>query len=398
VIVSSAVPAHNEEVAAARARGIPVLKNAEMLGRILEGKRCVAVAGTHGKTTTTGMAAWTLAQAGLDPSFVVGGELRNVGVSGRAGRGDIFVVEADEYDRRFLSYEPDVAIVLNVELDHLDYYGTEAAMRDAFAEFSRRTKRDGVLITCAEDPGCRSLRQGFAGQAATYGIETDFDPTWTARKLDLTREGSSFEALRHGTSLGEFALRLLGRHNVLNALAVIAACSSLDVPVPEIRQGLESYSGTGRRFQDLGTCRGVRVVIDYAHLPSEIRATLAAARQTTPRRVWACFQPHTYARTRALMDDFARAFSDSDRVVIVPTYVPPGRETPERDALATELADLVARRHGTSEYVESVDALVGLLVTEARDGDLVLLLGAGDIAGAGASLLSALDARGPELD
>lgn len=393
VVVSSAVPRENAEVAAALARGIPVLKNAEMLGRVMAGKRTVAVAGTHGKTTTTGMVAWTLSSAGLDPSFVVGGELRNAGVSGRAGRGALFVVEADEYDRRFLSYYPEVAIILNVELDHLDYFGTEAAMRAAFTELTGHTARDGLLVACSDDPGCRSLLRGFPGKVATYGFDLDFAPAWTARALDLSRDGSSFEVLRGGASLGRFSLRLLGRHNVLNALAVIAACTHLGVPLPAIRQGLASYEGTGRRFQELGTRAGIRVVIDYAHLPAEIRATIGAARQMAPRRLWACFQPHTYARTRVLMEEFSRAFSDTDRVVIARTYVPPGRETPGRDELAIELADRVAQSGAACQYVEATDELVRLVAAQAEAGDLVLLLGAGDIADAGSPLLAALAAR-----
>lgn len=394
VVVSSAVPPDNAEIAAALARGYPVLRNAEMLGRLVDGKRALAVAGTHGKTTTTGMMAWALSSAGLDPSFVVGGELRNAGVSGCAGAGDLFVVEADEFDRRFLSFYPAVAIVLNIEVDHLDYFGTEAAMRAAFAEFAGHVEPGGLLVTCSDDPGCRALHTGISGRVSTYGFDPAFSPEWTVASLEPSRDGSSFEVLQGRTSLGRFSLRLLGRHNVLNALAVIAACSHLDVPTRAVRDGIASYAGTGRRFEVVGERRGVRVVVDYAHLPSEIHATLGAARQTGARRVWACFQPHTYARTRLLMDGFSRAFSDAGRVVIVRTYVPPGRETPERDVLAMELAERVGRERGGSRYVATTAELIGLLTSEVDVGDLVLLLGAGDIADAGPPLLAALGEAG----
>jgi UDP-N-acetylmuramate--alanine ligase len=377
LLVSSAIPPGNPEIVAARAAGVPVLKRVDLLGQLMAGRRGIAVAGSHGKTTTTAMLASVLTAAGLDPSFIVGGVVAELGTNARAGKGDIFLIEADEYDRTFLGLEPEVAVLTVVEHDHPDCYPTLETLQDAFREFIGHLPPDGLLVACADDPGVRSLGQEWestGGAVRWYGFGAD--ATWRATDFQPNQAGGSdFVVSKSGQTVGLVRLRVPGRHNVLNALATIVVADWLGLPFETVRSTLTDFRGVGRRFEIKGEARGVIVVDDYAHHPTEIRATLSAARERFPgRRIWAVFQPHTYSRTRALMEEFARAFAEADEVIILPVYA--ARET---DDLGVSAQQLVARMaHPRARHIASRHAAADYLVAHLRPGDVLLTMGAGD--------------------
>jgi UDP-N-acetylmuramate--alanine ligase len=387
VIVSAAVPADNPEVTAAQSRGIPVLKRADFLGQLMEGRMGIAVAGTHGKTTTTGLIALLLDRAGLDPTFIVGGWLADYGTNARAGRGRPFVVEADEYDRMFLGLKPTVAVVTNVEHDHPDCYPTLTDMQEAFRAFVNLLPADtgpngaagagGLLVGCGHDAFVRALvdeRRAAGRPAVLYGLRRDDD--FRADSLQLNGAGGfDFLLVKGGQTLGLVRNRLPGEHNVLNSLAALAVADHLGVPFNEARNGLADYRGAGRRFEVMGEAGGVTWVDDYAHHPTEIRATLAAARRRfAAHPLWVMFQPHTYSRTRTLLADFADAFADADHVVIVDIYR--SREAPDPGISAE---DIVRRMdHPDARYVPALDEAAAVLCERLRPGDVLLTLGAGD--------------------
>lgn len=383
VVVSSAVPENNVELMAARARGISVVKRGDFLGEMMTGKTAVAVAGSHGKTTTTGMIATMLMVAGEDPTFIVGGQIAHLGTNARAGEGP-FVIEADEYDRTFLGLRPTVAVVTNVEHDHPDCYPTFAEFREAFEEFVALLPADGVLIVCADDPVAKELGDLVRSQGRTvigYGLaeEAESEVGYTLwRAVDVRPNaagGTDYVALCGGQSRGLVRLRVPGIHNVVNSLAVLAVADQLGLPFATVAQALRVFRGMGRRFEIKGVANGVTVVDDYAHHPTEIRATLAAARSNYPdRRIWAVWQPHTYSRTKTLMEDFGSAFDDADRVLITPIY--PARET---DDLGISSTAVVARMdHANARVVADLDQAVDVLDAKVQSGDVVLTLGAGD--------------------
>ena len=377
VIVSSAVPADNVEVLAARARGVPVLKRADFLGRLMEGRLGIAVAGTHGKTTTTGLIAFLLDRAGLDPSFIVGGWLADFGGNAHAGHGRPFVVEADEYDRTFLGLKPGIAVVTNVEHDHPDCYPTLKDMQEAFRAFVDLLPPDGLLVGCAHDAFVHRMvdeRRAAGRPALLYGLHRD--DHYRADSLQTNGAGGyDFLVVKDGETLGLARNRLPGEHNVLNSLAALAAADRLGVSFNDARNALAEYRGAGRRFEVMGEARGVTWVDDYAHHPTEIRATLAAARRRfTGRPLWVMFQPHTFSRTRALMTDFATAFADADHVVIVDIFR--SREAPDPDLSA---ADIVRRmNHPDARHIPALEDAARNLSERVRPGDVLLTLSAGD--------------------
>jgi UDP-N-acetylmuramate--alanine ligase len=376
VVVSSAVPADNVEVLAAHERGIPVLKRAEFLGGLMADRLGVAVAGTHGKTTTTGLIALMLDRGGLDPSFIVGGWLADYGTNARAGRGPL-VVEADEYDRTFLGLRPSVAVVTNVEHDHPDCYPTLAEMQEAFREFVSRLPADGLLVACGRDPFARKLvaeRREAGGAAVQYGLRREDDLRADSMQLNGAG-GTDFLVVQAGVTLGLARNRLPGEHNVLNSLAALAVAMHLGVGFNDARNALADYRGAGRRFEVKGEAAGVTVVDDYAHHPTEIRATLAAARQRFGARpLWVMFQPHTYSRTRTLLADFAASFTDADHVVVVDIF-----RSREADDPALSAADVVRRmRHQDARYIPALTDAGHYLLEHLQPGDVLLTLGAGD--------------------
>jgi UDP-N-acetylmuramate--alanine ligase len=378
VVISSAVSESNPEVAAARERGVPVIRRAEMLAEIMRLKQGVAVAGTHGKTTTTSLTGMVLTEAGFDPTIVVGGRVRILGTNARLGKGDFLVAEADEYDRSFLALTPVVAVVTNIEADHLDTYRDLADIRDAFATFANRVPFYGAVVACVDDPGVREILPRLKRRVVTYGESAEAGLRATDIRLEAS--GTTFEVQEGNTwSLGTVRLPLPGRHNVANALAAIAVGRELSIPFPTIARALKEFTGVVRRFETKGERDGVLVLDDYAHHPTEIAATLAAARQVHPgRRLVALFQPHLYSRTRDFAEDFGRALLACDVAVVTDVY--PSREKPLA-GVTGELVAVAARKagHVNVVYLPEKKVVVRSLAGILKSGDLLLTMGAGDV-------------------
>jgi len=393
VVISSAVPMSNVEVQTAQAAGIEVMKRPEMLGRMMNGQVGVAVAGTHGKTTTTAMVGFILLEAGYDPTFIVGGVMADLKVNARAGGGRHFVIEADEYDGTFLSLTPHVAVVTNVEHDHPDCYPKFRDVRAAFEAFAALVPRDGLLLTCWDDPVAREIgeqRRAAGAGVVSFGLEEGAE--WRAEEVRPNFAGGvDFLATRAGQVLGLVRLRLPGGHNASNAVAALAVADFLGIPLRVAKSALNEFRGVARRFEVKGRVGEVTVIDDYAHHPTEIRATLAAARERFPGQpVWAVWQPHTYSRTRALWGDFVEAFGEADHVIVLPIYA--AREV---DAGNVSSAGVVAAMEGTDvRSAESLDEALVWLGTEVRPGDVVLTLGAGDGYWVGEWLLEVLESAG----
>ncbi len=395
VVVSSAIQRGNPELAEAQARGIPAIPRAEMLAEVMRLKDGIAIAGTHGKTTTTSLIAHLLAAAGLDPTVVVGGRVIGSGAAAdrsgaRLGQGPFLVAEADESDGSFLHLSPVVAVITNIEPEHLDHYGTVDALETAFAEFANRLPFWGRAVLCIDDPGVQRLLPRLARRRTTYGFSAQAE--WLAHDITRDGRGSRFSVRRGSQALGETRLSIPGRHNVANALAALAVAAELEVPFAQAAEALASFAGVERRFEEKGTARGVRVVDDYGHHPTELRATLAAARDVHAGRLVAVFQPHRYTRTRDLFDDFAAAFHDADLLVLTEIYAAGEPKLPGASAAA--LADEVRELgHRDVRFIADLEAIPDALAPELRAGDLVLTLGAGSITKLGPLLLAALEAR-----
>jgi UDP-N-acetylmuramate--alanine ligase len=377
VVTSSAVRPDNPEVLRAHEKNIPVMRRAEMLGRVMRAKKSVAVSGTHGKTSTSAMTGIVLREAGLDPTLIIGGVLRNLDTNARLGASDYMVVEADEYDRSFLALDPLVAIVTNIEADHLDCYRDLDDIRATFRQFLERVTADGVVVACVDDPEVRRVVENLPVRVTRYGLSRDAD--LRASNLKFEERGTSFDLEQNGQPLVRVSLRVPGEHNVRNALAAAGAALALGVDAQTIAHALGEYSGVERRFQLLGEYNGAIIVDDYAHHPSEIRATLAAARSTYPsRRIVALFQPHLYSRTRDFSEDFADALSQADVAWVTPIY--PAREEPI-DGVTSALITDAAERNGRGN-VTALEAMGDEVVTRVRpqlsSHDLFVTMGAGD--------------------
>jgi UDP-N-acetylmuramate--alanine ligase len=396
VVRSSAIPDDNPEVIAARQAGIPVYKRADFLGKLMEDKVGIAVAGTHGKTTTTAMTALVLSELGRDPSFIVGGVMSNYGVNARAGKGNTFVIEADEYDRMFLGLKPRIEVITNLEHDHPDCYPTYDDMFTAFESFISLLPNDGTLIGCVEDPGAASLvgrARRLGRQVIAYGLQGEMTinaPQWVqARALKPNeRGGFNFEAVTNvgAVESAPVSLEVPGEHNVRNALAVLAVVTVLGLPLKQAAAALAKYTGTGRRFEVKGEKKGILVIDDYAHHPTEIKATLAAARARYPQqRIWAVWQPHTYSRTQVLFHEFTRAFNDADQVIVTEVY--PSRE-PKQAFSSAEVVS--AMPHPAVRFIASLEETTKYLLKHLRHGDVLLVLSAGDADQVSANVLAGL--------
>jgi UDP-N-acetylmuramate--alanine ligase len=393
---SSAISKDEPELLAAQQRGLPVWHRGDVLSALMQDKVSIAVAGAHGKTTTTGMIATLLVDAGLDPSFIIGGTPLPLGVNARAGDGDAFVLEADEYDRTFLHYQPQLAIVTNVEFDHPDIFKDLNDTLNTFAEFAASVPEDGIVVACADDAGCTEMLKRAQPKAnvVTFGLNAGLWRATNVRSNALGGMDFSFSGAGvNGEVGGTCSLRVPGEHNVLNALAALVAADACGVPIADAAKALGGYRGAGRRFELKGEVRGIRIFDDYAHHPTEIKATLRGARLRYPvGNIWAIWQPHTYSRTVALLDGFVESFKDADHVIVLPIYA--AREKKEDfDFAANALNPIeIARRmkHRDARNAASFGDALGVLMSQVRGGDVVITMSAGDGNQVGERLLQML--------
>ncbi len=386
VVTSSAVATSNPEVLEARARKIQVIQRAEMLAELMRLKYGIAIAGMHGKTTTTSMVAAVLAAGGLDPTVVVGGRVDALGSNAKLGASQFLVAEADESDRSFLKLSPILAVVTNLDREHMDCYRDMPDVEQAFLTFMDKVPFYGAVTACLDNPQLAAILPRAHRRIFTYGVAAEAD--FRLEFLD-TKPGSlsCFRVLTKEGHLGPFELHVPGRHNVLNATAAVAIAHQLEVSPQKIAEGLRNFRGVDRRFQKRGVAHGITVVDDYGHHPTEIRATLAAARESTRGRVHVIFQPHRFSRTRDLLDEFGGAFTDADSVVVLPIYAASEEPLP---GITAEL--LVERVKGPRvRFAPDFSSAIAAVCGEARDGDLVLTLGAGSVSQLGPQILAALE-------
>jgi UDP-N-acetylmuramate--alanine ligase len=390
VVRSTAVRDDNPEIVEARRRMIPLIPRAEMLAELMRMKpHTVAVAGSHGKTTTTSMVATVLGIAGLDPTFVVGGIVRSYLSNARLGKSDLMVVEADESDRSFLMLTPTIAVVTNIDREHMDYYHDMDDVRRCFADFVNKVPFYGAAVLCLDDPHVQAVIPRVERRRVTYGLSAQADISAHEIAYDLSF-GSSFVVWRGMDVLGRIALRVPGKHNVYNSLAAIAVGLELEVPFEKIAHALHEFSGADRRFQFKGEENGVTVVDDYGHHPTEIKATLSAARIGAPnRRIVVLFQPHRYTRTHDLMEEFASAFNNADVLFVTDIYA--ASEAPIDGVNAAVLTERIkSYGHKNADYIGPLDNAANVLRDHVREGDLVITLGAGSVHRAGDQLLGIL--------
>jgi UDP-N-acetylmuramate--alanine ligase len=398
VVFTSAVKADNPELATARSRHIPVIARAELLGELMRLRFGIAVAGAHGKTSTTSMIALVLERAGLDPTAVIGGRLSAFGSNARLGRGAYMVAEADESDRSFLKLYPSIAVMTNIDREHMEAYGSFEDLVQAFVDFANKVPFYGSVIACGDDAELMQLRPKLTRRVVTYGLTSELVDL-TAVDVRLHGFGSTCTVMRRQPQdataqlLGELRLQVPGRHSVQNALAAVAVGLELDVPFTDIAAGLGDFQGAERRFQHYGTVNGIQVVDDYGHHPTEIAAVLAAARAARPSRIIVAFQPHRYSRTRDLMREFGLALAGADEVVLTDIYAASEDPLPgiTVEALA---AALNTSRATAARIVHAVDDVPAVLAEIARAGDLVVTMGAGSIGTVAARFVAELERRG----
>jgi UDP-N-acetylmuramate--alanine ligase len=383
VVYSTQVPSDNPELKTARERGLRVMHRSELLAEFINRQSGIAIAGTHGKTTTTSMVALLLERGGLDPTVLVGGEMEAIGGTGKAGNGPHVVAEADESDRSFLRYFPTMTVVTNVEAEHLEYWdGKFENIVAGFRQYLSQVKPEGLAVLCADDPTLRMLGSEMRGRSGAadvvfYGTGADCD--WQARNIHPWEGGIAYDCIQQGQLLGELKLPVPGRHNALNSLGAMVIGSRAGLSFERMRQILLGFGNAKRRYQIYANVNDITVVDDYAHHPTEIRATLAAAKERAGRRVVAVFQPQRYSRTHWLMDDFARAFSDADVLVLTQIYSPPG-EQPIPGVTSEALAQRIESNTGRRvELLSDKQAIVNMLLGTVKPGDTVLTMGAGDI-------------------
>src|SRR5579859_3523997 len=397
VVASSAIRRDNPEIVTAHAQLVPVIQRAEMLAELMRLKYGIAIAGMHGKTTTTSMVAAVLAAGGLDPTVVVGGRVDAMGSNARLGKSQYLVAEADESDRSFLKLSPILSIVTNIDREHMDTYRNMRDVKKTFLDFMDRVPFYGMIVACNDDPLLRRLLPQVQRRTVTYGTKRGSD--FLIKSEVTKREGSAdsrpysrFHVTYQKRDLGEFTLHVPGAHNILNATAAIAVGVGLDVNVDAIRSALDQFRGVDRRFQLRGRAAGISVIDDYGHHPTEIRATLAAARQCGFRKVHVIFQPHRYTRTRDLMEDFTAAFADADSLIVLGIYA--ASEQPIEGITGEALAHLIRERSAKKvEYANSFSAAVDAVSSSAEEGDMILTLGAGSVSQLGPMILDKLKQR-----
>ncbi|SET22915.1 UDP-N-acetylmuramate--L-alanine ligase [Natronincola peptidivorans] len=388
VVYSAAIREFNPERIQAKELGIPQVDRAEMLGQIMKRyQKAVAVAGSHGKTTTTSLLSLLMEYADLDPTILVGGELDNIGGNIKIGKSQHFITEACEYVESFLKFFPFIGIILNIDEDHLDYYKDIDHIKNAFRKFARLIPKEGFLIACNDDPQVRDIYEDASCNLVTYGIETVAD--FMATGIVFNEEGHpSFKVTYKGTSFGDFCLSVPGLHNVYNALAAIAASHILGINPRTTEKNIHRYKGIHRRFDVLGEVKGARVIDDYAHHPVEIKATLEAAMQYPHKKIWAIFQPHTFSRTKALLKDFAKAFDAADHIIITDIYA--AREPDDGEVTSKKLVELMDPNLNAL-YMEGFEHIADYIYRNLQPGDLVLTMGAGDVYRIAEALLNKME-------
>jgi UDP-N-acetylmuramate--alanine ligase len=392
VVISSAVHDDNPEVIEAHERLIPVIPRAEMLAELMRMKYGIAVAGTHGKTTTTSMVATVLSKGGIDPTIVIGGRLNSLGTNARLGQGQFLVAEADESDGSFLLLSPTIAVVTNIDADHLDFYSGIDEIKDTFVEFINKIPFYGLAVLCLDNGNVADILPRVKKRFTSYGLSTQAD--YRATDVRLSGFTTTFVAHHKGVRLGEITFAMPGAHNVLNALAAVAVAMELNIPFETIRDGFAAFGGVGRRFQMKGGANGIMVVDDYGHHPTEIRATLAAAKSGWgDRRLVVVFQPHRYTRTKELFEEFVKAFHDADVLILTDIY--PAGEQPIEGVTAEALASRI-RRHGQRDvtWISDREKLCEHLERVLQPGDIMLTLGAGNVWQVGETMLERLAAAG----
>ncbi|WP_274362613.1 UDP-N-acetylmuramate--L-alanine ligase [Paenibacillus thermotolerans] len=391
VVYSTAIASDDVEKQAAEALNIPVIHRSQMLARLLNAKKGVAVAGAHGKTTTSSMIALVMEQCGLDPTYIIGGEIMNVGSNAKAGTGDYVVAEADESDGSFLQYYPAVAVVTNIEADHLENYdGSFEKLKTAYARFLSQVKEDGKAVVCSDDSVIAELLPSVKANVVTYGI--DSDAYYKASGIELGDRKAAFTMVRGGEALGRVELSVPGKHNIYNALATMIVALEAGAPFADAAAALKEFRGAKRRFQVLGDVDGVLIIDDYAHHPTEIVATIAAAK-TTGKRIIAVFQPQRYTRTFFLLEQFSRAFPEADEVIIVDIYSPAGEKQIE-GVSAAKLSDLIRKNSNANvRHISTKEQVLEYLEDHVQSGDLVITMGAGDIWKVAKNLAAALENR-----
>ncbi len=392
VVISTAVKYSNPEVLEARRRQIPVIPRAEMLAELMRMKYSVAVAGSHGKTTTTSMIAAVLSAAGLDPTIVIGGRVRMLGSNAKMGQGEILVAEADESDGSFLLLSPTIAIITNIDREHMDFHQTMERLNESFLTFINKVPFYGLAVLCLDNPNVRALLPKVRKRFTTYGLSPEAD--FSVQDLTVKPGAVEFSVLHHAKPLGEVRLQLPGRHSAANALAAVAVAHEFEIPFARMATALEAFSGIHRRFEIKGETRGIMVIDDYGHHPAEIRATIGAIRESWKRPLTVLFQPHRYSRTQDLFDDFLTAFEGADRLILTEIYAA-GEEA--MAGVSGEALYQAIRRQGHMDvkFVADRNRIVEELAGALRPGDMVLTLGAGDIYRVGEALVEKLQKSAP---
>ncbi|MHB1127112.1 MAG: UDP-N-acetylmuramate--L-alanine ligase [Bacillota bacterium] len=390
VVVSSAIPIVNPELAEARDRGLDIIHRGEMLARLMQEREGIAVAGAHGKTTTTSMISVALIQGGLDPTIIVGGEISEIGGNARLGAGQHLVAEADESDGSFLRLSPKMAVVTNIEEDHLDYYGNLEKILEAFKEFIGKVPENGLVILGTDSPWVRKVSGCARSKTVSYGLREDAD--YTARNISFSGITSVSEIYFRDEKLGMLELTVPGKHNIINALGAIATGHQLGLSLPQMADALRQFRGVQRRFQAIGLVSGIQVVDDYAHHPTEVKETLNAARQAVTGRLVVVFQPHRYSRTKHFYEEFGASFAEADELIIMSIY--PAGEKPIPGVDAQMVVDAANNHRGRrSHYLNTKEEVVEFLSHHCQPGDLVLTMGAGDVWKVGVELVEQLQAN-----
>jgi UDP-N-acetylmuramate--alanine ligase len=390
VVISSAVTKDNVEVVAAREKQVPVIPRAEMLAELMRLKYGIAIAGAHGKTTTTSLVATVLAAGGIDPTVVIGGKLNSLGTNAKLGQGEFLVAEADESDGSFLKLSPTIAVVTTIDAEHLDYYKDIDEIKDAFLAFINKVPFYGVSVLCLDQPHIQALIPSVQKRYQTYGMSSQAD--YQAKEVSLKPLGSRFKVINHNQDLGWFELSVPGMHNINNSLAAIAVARELEIEIEIIRKALKDFSGVQRRFQIKGEVGGIIVVDDYGHHPTEVKATLAAAASGLERRVVVVFQPHRYTRTQHLLEEFFTAFNQADKLVVMDIYA--AGEKPIPGVSGRALYEGI-KKYGHKDviYVPDKDKVADHVLDVLRKGDLMITLGAGDVWKIGEQVLNKLNSR-----